>query len=529
MITKTSRFLLTPLTICAFGMPCAGQEPPSDSADAVADAAVAAVSEAALTTHDGPTDAEITDAVEDELRDDAAVPAARIDIETADGVVTLTGRVDDLLAKERACRVAQAMRGVRSVVDLVEVREHDRSARKIRGDINHALLLDPATESLDVVVDVDADQNVVLSGEVDSYAERAIAERVTKGVLGVRGVRNTIDVDSDYDRPDSELQRDVEGRLRWDRFIDDGLIDVAVESAEVKLTGTVGSAREKRLAKGKAWVMGVRAVDASGLEVARWARDPELRGDKYATRADDELRDAIRDAMLYDPRVASFEVDVTVDDGVVTLRGMVDNLKAMRAAGKDAENCVGVWHVDNRIKVRPLVEVSDESIREDVTRALLRDPWVERYETIVRVDDGVVNLSGTVDSPLDRARADDVASRVPGVVDVENHIVCSDQALYGYDPYVGIWFTPSSHDWFHLHPMVFTSETDRAIEAEILDEMWWSPYIDNERVRIEVDNGVATLKGSVESRSESQAAVENAYEGGAVRVDNELQVGGGEQ
>jgi hypothetical protein len=39
-----------------------------------------------------------------------------------------------------------------------------------------------------------------------------------------------------------------------------------------------------------------------------------------------------------------------------------------------------------------------------------------------------------------------------------------------------------------------------------------------------VDDGVATLTGTVDSWSEYDAAVNNAYEGGAVYVDNELLV-----
>ena len=42
---------------------------------------------------------------------------------------------------------------------------------------------------------------------------------------------------------------------------------------------------------------------------------------------------------------------------------------------------------------------------------------------------------------------------------------------------------------------------------------------------VRVDNGIATLTGTVDSRHERESAEENAFEGGAVRVINRLAVG----
>ena len=48
--------------------------------------------------------------------------------------------------------------------------------------------------------------------------------------------------------------------------------------------------------------------------------------------------------------------------------------------------------------------------------------------------------------------------------------------------------------------------------------------MDGDDVDIEVDDGTVTLKGRVDSWSEYNAAANNAYEAGAVYVDNELTV-----
>jgi hypothetical protein len=53
-----------------------------------------------------PSNAEITRAVERELDQDPAVPDDEVLVSTSDGIVTLNGTVDNLMAKERALRLA---------------------------------------------------------------------------------------------------------------------------------------------------------------------------------------------------------------------------------------------------------------------------------------------------------------------------------------------------------------------------------------------------------------------------------------
>ncbi len=116
---------------------------------------------------------------------------------------------------------------------------------------------------------------------------------------------NNIDVDFETTRQDVEIKTEIEETLEWDVLVDDALIDVKAKDGDVTLSGVVGSAAEKREARLDAWVAGVKSVDASDLEVERWARDKDLRKNKYVTKSDEEIEDAVEDALLYDPRVPS--------------------------------------------------------------------------------------------------------------------------------------------------------------------------------------------------------------------------------
>lgn len=467
-------------------------------------------------------DRNISDAVEDEFLFDRAVPLNEIDVTTHEGIVTLSGRVGNLLARQRAERLAESVRGVRSVINRIRIDSQTRrSDMAIRNDIVAALAADPATESYEVRVSVD-DTRATLTGTVQSWQESILAGKVAAGVKGVTAIENNLSVNYKSERPDFELKPEVRKALRWDTLVDHELIDVKVKNGDVILSGTVGSAAEKRRARFDALVTGVKAVDAEDLEVARWARDEDLRKSKYQQVSKAEMKTALNNALLYDPRVSSFNVDVDVTGSIVTLRGTVDNLKAKRAAANVARNTVGVSAVTNRLKVRSGKEISAQEIESNLLDSLARDPIVDRFDLDVEVIEDTAYLSGQVDSYYEKGQADDIASRTQGVHEVVNTIDVEFDTPITYDPYVDDLDIYRS-DWYDYEPY-YTFETDDEIKEEINDELWWSPFVDEDEVNVSIDNGTATLTGTVDSWSERDAATQNAYEGGATWVINRLEV-----
>lgn len=65
---------------------------------------------------------------------------------------------------------------------------------------------------------------------------------------------------------------------------------------------------------------------------------------------------------------------------------------------------------------------SDDRIEEDVNEALTRHPGLDASEIEVKVSNGEVTLSGTVDSRQDKRMAEDAAESCPGVRDVHNQL-----------------------------------------------------------------------------------------------------------
>ena len=86
--------------------------------------------------------------------------------------------------------------------------------------VQAALEWEPSVDVAEVGVTVD-EGVVTLRGEVKSYAEKAVAERVTLGVCGVKAVANdlTVGLLSGLDRTDSDIAMAAVNALQWNSLV----------------------------------------------------------------------------------------------------------------------------------------------------------------------------------------------------------------------------------------------------------------------------------------------------------------------
>jgi osmotically-inducible protein OsmY len=476
------------------------------------------------------TDSGITAVVERELRLEKGVSPDLIDVSTSEGIVTLSGSAANLLAKERAVRIAESLRGVRGVIDRITVTPVSRPDEDVRKDILTALKQDPATESYQVAVSV-GDAVATLSGSVGSYAEKQLAARIAKGVKGVKEVRNDVTINYLAKRTDPEMAGDIKSRLQWDIWINGGLVNPVVKDGKVTLTGTIGSVISKWRAFDDAWVIGVTSVDDSGLKIEPTAGNGTQRKFEDAISSDSEIKLAVQAAFRLDPRVSAFSPDVTVEDGGVILGGTVGNLKAKTAAAQDAKNIMGVWRVDNLLKVRLTGRTTDAETEKQLKAALSWDPLLDSSTIDVAVINRTAYLSGAVESSFEKAEAHDVASRIKGVLLVRNHLKVEPEFSI---PYYGWDYGYSYYGWpyYYNEPPYYGSETlgpqpylsDEHIKKNIKDRFFWSPFVDSDDIKVTVHGGVATLTGTVGTWIGWGEADKDAHKGGAGAVLNRVTV-----
>lgn len=217
---------------------------------------------------------------------------------------------------------------------------------------------------------------------------------------------------------DEDLKKNVVDQLYWDDRVDASNITVTVQEGYVLLRGSVPTyfvlqcAQEDALA-----VAGVAHVD-NQIEI----RYPET----VQLPTAEELRGRLTTLLALNPDIESEAIRVGVEQGVVTLTGVVPALWQKQHAQEIVSRERGVVRIVNHLKVTPARRHDDRDIADDIGRALLRKGIAEAENLNVNVREGVVTLSGTVHTADARRMVYKAALFTPGVVDVidQMDVVC---------------------------------------------------------------------------------------------------------
>jgi len=373
-----------------------------------------------------PADSAITNTVKTQLQDARMIDASNIKVQTHEDIVTLSGPVDNLLTKDRANDIAESVTGVLSVINHLTVAQ-TRPDNQVAEDVRRAVNTDPATETWEISAAVQ-DGVVQLKGVVDSWQEKHLAGTLAKSVKGVTGLKNNLIINYNGTRTDNQIQAEVKSILKWDSRLDDKLIKVSVENGVVRLSGSVGSAHDKTLAKELAHTNGVKEVMARKLKI-----HPELRSDMVRTAmpgnvSKDEIKTAMHRAFSNDPRVPDKSISVEINNKTATLTGSVKNLDEKLSAGQDALNTIDIEKVKNDIDVQNVVVVkahvptTDKAIAKRIREKIIRDPYTEIDEVNVKVNSGIASISGTVDSKFEKQHIENILSDVKGVIAINDNL-----------------------------------------------------------------------------------------------------------
>ncbi|HEX8794216.1 MAG TPA: BON domain-containing protein [Polyangiaceae bacterium] len=286
-----------------------------------------------------------------ELRDDAAVCHESMGISAVGGVVTLNGTVSMRLAHDRAIERARMVRGVRAIVDRLEVAPIPRPDYELEFAIAGALGRDPVTLGQRIAAQAHG-AIVRLYGDVDSNAARRAAEADALGIPGVADVIDDLAV-RPVQRTDARIADEEERILADDPMLDTSGLRLEVQDGVVRLTGHVRSGAERARAESDAHAVSPEGVDVHHIRITGGYDDGTLRGGDPPAYTDADIALALLEAFARDPRVRSFVPSIDVRDGAVALSGLAPTRQAAIAASEDARNVTGVTRVRNAVEAGP--------------------------------------------------------------------------------------------------------------------------------------------------------------------------------
>ncbi|MEA2168108.1 MAG: hypothetical protein QOF76_1408 [Solirubrobacteraceae bacterium] len=215
---------------------------------------------------------------------------------------------------------------------------------------------------------------------------------------------------------DSNLHHAVMEALAGNPHVhaDEVVVQPLDDRGDIVLRGTAGSIiQQAEAVRTATQVPGVRHVE-DGLEVRLMGIDGQ---------ADADTEAAVLDALAADNVVHARDVEVEVNDGAVTLSGLVEVVSQRERAERVVLGVPGVASVDNRLRV--WLTVSADDVAERVTDALGRDALLGVDSIEVRVTGNDVVLTGAVTSSAHH----DAAEAVPGVARVHDEITVEDARM----------------------------------------------------------------------------------------------------
>ncbi len=175
------------------------------------------------------------------------------------------------------------------------------------------------------------------------------------------------------------------------------------------------------------------------------------------------------------------QVKISCQNGVVTLTGTVPNQDLKTLAEDTVDNLPGVLRVDNQIKVEnPPPEHSDGWIAFKIRYQLLIRADVSATATTVKVNNGVVTLSGVADNQGQKDLTEFYTRQVAGVKSVNNEMTIQAPPITPMEQYVD----------------------DTSITTEIKHELTTYPSTRASKPAITTMDGAVVISGRADSSAQ---------------------------
>jgi osmotically-inducible protein OsmY len=214
-------------------------------------------------------------------------------------------------------------------------------------------------------------------------------------------------------------------------------------------------------------------------------------------KKDYDIQEDVISELKWNPSIHSSNIGVAVKHGVVTLSGEVESFLEKVEVEKAVRRVAGVRAVavDIHVGLSPGNLRTDAELAEAVLDSLKWHTSIPEEQITIKVEKGIVTLSGEVDWAYQRALVKDLVSHLAGVKNVVNLIA------------------------------VKPGEVGRDIKEKIQNAFQRVANVDSDNITVEVIGNRVLLKGRVNTLEEKNDAENVAwFAPGIIEVDNHIEV-----
>ena len=290
-----------------------------------------------------------------------------------------------------------------------------------------------------------------------------------------------------------------------------------------------------------------RSLENAGKKIGQLAEQAGQKLDKAGESISHYIDDSaitakVKAAIIDDPLLKATEIKVTTENGAVRLSGTLDSQEKINRAIEVAKNQENVQSVQNDLTLvvpeEPASEqagqkldkagesigqyIDDSVITANVKAAIIDDPLLKATEIKVTTDNGLVRLSGVLDSQEKINKALEVAKNQENVKSVQNALAlgvpgqsAADLASQKLDEAKESISDKMADADRYMDDSAITGE----VKAAIIDD----PLLRASEIKVTTENGTVWLSGTLDSQDKINRALEVAKDQAGVKsVRNEL-------
>jgi len=227
---------------------------------------------------------------------------------------------------------------------------------------------------------------------------------------------------------DSRIESSFTKSYVYRTYLKDEHIKISSKDGAVTLSGDVYNETHKPMAQDTAEALpGVKSVD----------NRIEIKGDRPTENSDTWVSMKVKTALVFHRNVNAHKTEVSVKEGVVTLKGEAASQAQKDLTTEFAKDVDGVKSVNNEMTVAANPEkpgetmgekIDDASITAQVKMTLLSHRSTGVLRTKVETNDGVVTLAGQARNAAEKDLATKVVEDVHGVKSVVNNMTIEEAA-----------------------------------------------------------------------------------------------------